>query len=197
MVHRIRRAEEAIEGLPRLRKRQVQRRGVDVPPYRSRVHFLIGQVDVAVPDVFVGVIADFFVPGDASYEMHFSPRTLRFGGMHGLELLQNFEASVVDRIRVIVRLGLPYKRFAAFPIQRFHLPRLGLNEINSPLVERHSRTGVIDFGNDRFASVGDVNDDKVSLGNAPQTHRICRIAVRHPMPLLALVMQHVFRFQIG
>ena len=47
-----------------------------------------------------------------------------------------------------------------------------------------------------LAAIGDVDDDEIALGDGAQTHRVCRIAVGHPMPTPIFVVQQLLVLEI-
>ena len=125
VVHRVGRAEEAVERLPAIGTRGEQRVRVRLPPHRGRVHLLVGQVDVAVADVLVGVVADLLVARNAAHQMHLAVvaqvrrRRSRASSKH----VEHLELGVVDGVGVVVGVGLRDERLAPVPVQPLDLPR--------------------------------------------------------------------------
>ena len=196
VMHGIGRAQETIQGLLATGKRALQTGEMQLPPHRRGMHFLVGQVYVAVAHIVAGVVTDFFVAGDAPDQMHFTPSTFPLTLNASFEIIQNFQPGVINRIGVIIGPGFSHKGFASFPIQLFNLVGTGLHHVDRSFVNSHGGTGKIDLGHHLLFSVGDIDDHKIAFGDGPQADAVGRIAVGGPVPALAFTMQNAFFLQV-
>ena len=48
-----------------------------------------------------------------------------------------------------------------------------------------------------LATVRDIDHDKITLDHRTQTDTVRRIAIRHPVPVTAFMVQHLLRFQVS
>ncbi len=122
-VQRVGRAEEPVQRILLRCERAQQHRLRQLPPHRSGVQFLVGQVDRPVADVLVGVVADLLVAGHAPHHVHFAVAAVALARYATVEAIQHFQFGEVDAVGVVVDEGAGDVGLAPLPVQPLHLVR--------------------------------------------------------------------------
>jgi hypothetical protein len=189
-VQRIRGAEEAIQRILLAGERAQQQRLRQLPPHRSGVQFLVGQVHRPIADVLVGVVADLLVAGHAAHHVHFAMVRIATAGHAAVETVQHLELGEVDAVGVVIHMRAGDVGLAAVPVQRLHLVGRGLHHVDGAFVQGERGGGIIDLGDDLLAAVAAVDHHEVAVGHRAQADRVGRIAVGDPFPALAFAVDH-------
>ena len=158
-------------------------------PIGGRVHLLLGQVEFARPDVFVGVELDLLEAHHPRRHVHVAVRAhlaLALGDVeHG-------DLRVRDRGRVVVAVHVANERLAVVVVERFHLVEPALHDVDRLGVQCGRTAREVGFA-DHLGAGAHIHHHEVVRRDRAQAHRIGGIALARPVPLPGLVAVGIAR----
>ena len=144
-------AEHAALAVAHGKGKRFHERAFERQPERRRVHFVFGQFELSVADVFVGEKFDFLEADHLRSNQHVAvgARGLRVGAARldalARRAFQHAHLRIANGVGVVVHIDALHVRFALLEIQRLDVELLPLVQINGLGMNRRERAREIHF----------------------------------------------------
>ncbi len=174
-------------------RQRFEQRSFQCDPVRRGVHFVFGELELAVANVLIGEKFYFLEAHDlrADQDVAVRPR-IRVSGAFGSfgrpRGFENAHLRVADRVGVVIDVYLLDISFAFFEVEMLDVVLLPAVNVNGFFVKKNQRAREIHFADDVWRP-RDIDDDEVVAHDGTEADRVGRIRFVRPVIVISGKMQ--------